>query len=93
VKKECHQQTSDVNATRTDNGATATPLCADAYKGNTEMVTLMAGNNADVNASLTNDGITPLYVTAQEGHTEVVKLLLDNNVYVIVHGLGGFPCA
>ena len=39
--------------------------------------------------------MTPLYVAAREGHIEVpevVKLLLENNLYVIVHGLGGFPC-
>ena len=51
MKKECHQQTSDVNTTRTDNGAT--PLCTAAYKGNTEMVNLLVDNNADVNARLT----------------------------------------
>ena len=40
---------------------------------------LLLNNNADVNASRSDNGATPLYVAAQNGHTEVVKLLLDNN--------------
>jgi len=45
-------------------------------------VKLLLNNNADVNASRSDNGATPLYVAAQNGHTEVVKLLQDNNADV-----------
>jgi len=58
-----------------------TSVCA-AWHGHTEIVKLLLGNNADVNASCTDDGETPLYIAARNGHTEVVKLLLDNSADV-----------
>jgi len=59
-----------------------TPLHWAAAYGHVEVVKLLLDNNADVNASRTNDGTTSLYIAAYNGRTEVVKLLLDNNADV-----------
>jgi len=53
---------ADVNARRTDNGAT--PLYIAACNGHAEVVKLLLDLKADVHASLPGYGYTALYVAA-----------------------------
>ena len=59
-----------------------TPLYWATVNGQTEVVKLLLDNNADVNASCSDDGVTPLHIAGCNGHTEVLKLLLENNADV-----------
>merc|ERR1712034_248393 len=52
-----------------------------AHRGHTNIVKILAENNADVNKAA-NDGTTPLYKAAQYGHVDIVKFLTENNTDV-----------
>ena len=56
-----------------------TPLYYAATLGQTEIVSLLLQNGADINKSDNNDEWTPLYSAADKGHLEVVKLLIEND--------------
>ena len=63
---------ADVNAKRTDDGAT--PLYVAAQNGHTEAVKLLLDHNADVNVK-SRDGKLPIDAARQRWHFDVVKLL------------------
>ena len=83
VRLLCEEYGVDVNSSTSETLEETpkrgmTPLEWATRKGHTDVVRVLLGNKADVNASRHTDGVTPLYIAAQNGHTEVVKLLLDN---------------
>ena len=51
-----------------------TPLIFAAYKGHTDIATMLCGRGADVNA-VNKDSDTPLIYAARKGHTEFAALL------------------
>lgn len=64
---------ADVNAKRTDDGATALILAA--QEGRTEVVKLLLDKGADVNAKRTTNGETALGAAKRTGHIDIVRLL------------------
>ncbi|HLC18327.1 MAG TPA: ankyrin repeat domain-containing protein, partial [Thermodesulfobacteriota bacterium] len=64
---------ADVNAKRSDDGATA--LYMASQEGHTEVVKELLAKGADVNIKAGN-GATALIIASKESHTEVVKELL-----------------
>ena len=87
VRLLCEEYGVDVNSSTSETLEETpkrgmTPLEWATRKGHTDVVRVLLGNKADVNASRHTDGVTPLYIAAQNGHTEVVKLLLDNKADV-----------
>ena len=55
-----------------------TPLQRACHKGHLDIVALLLGKAADVNAQ-TKGGFSPLFVAVEKNHTRVVELLLDRN--------------
>jgi len=64
---------ADVNASRTDIGATALHLAAD--NGHAEVVKSLLDHHADVYVRTTDNGDTALDLADDKGHADVVKLL------------------
>ena len=87
VRLLCEEYGVDVNSSTSETLEETpkrgmTPLEWAARKGHADVVRVLLGNKAYVNAKCTGDGSTPLYVAAQNGHREVVKLLLGNKADV-----------
>jgi predicted LPLAT superfamily acyltransferase len=66
---------ADVNAARTDNGATAVFIAA--QNGHLDVVRALIEAGADVNAARTDNGCTPVFNAAENGHLEVVRVLVE----------------
>ena len=64
----------DVNAERSHK----TALCEAAYYGNTDIVQILVGNNANQNLLNLYSGLTPLIRAANQGHTEITQILVSN---------------
>ncbi|KAJ6586273.1 ankyrin repeat-containing domain protein [Mycena vulgaris] len=57
------------------------PLQVATRRGHTEIVCLLLGNGADVNATGVHDG-TALQIASNKGNTKIVRLLLENSADV-----------
>jgi ankyrin repeat protein len=78
-------------------GAAATALMGAAHNGNLELVRILLGRNAPVNASSRMVGVvqlgsaTALHFAALSGNTDVVKALLDAAARVDLQDVRGMP--
>lgn len=75
-----------------NNVSGVTPLGVAAERGHLEIVKLLLGAKADVDAT-TNDGLTPLHISSQFGMTEVVSMLIRASANVnteSAHMPGGY---